>query len=564
MCPIGARGHLAYKKETTWGTVAEPAGKVLTMTTEAIVQDIEEILSKASRGIVDEPHSYQGLKTFGGPVAFEVHPANFGDILRSAIWDPATDPAASVIRVLRACEYNWVAASSCVSILDTTDKKKGSASVKIHVPEGVGAGVNIATKDFQIVGTDIAFVDGGEGEDTITTVDGDFLSAGFAAGKSIVISGATEPGNNNTFTIISVVAKTINVATASLTAEEAGASVTIKSVVDMTADDKIKLWVKCSIATSSGDFKFLIDEAAACGGGPVPIIVSIDALTANVWKEVTLTLPSMTAMNEVLSIGLEMDVNLGECIIWIDDIRRIDTAEAASTAKDHVFTPSQSDFHADCPLYPYTIEVHRDQAADAAWQFLGCVVNTLNLKFGVGDKILNGVAGIIAKNVDSVAKTSEAFVTTNPFTWDQAIIRLGGISNNINSYLESMEINIDNKLVGIPSLNNTSIIRKLYRDGPREITVSFVTDFVDQVEYDKFVLGTEQALQIIFTGAAVAGDAGYNYTLTIYMPKFRYLTYPISNPGPGRISVGVTGKAKYCESVDYAIRFTLRNAESDY
>ena len=558
--PIGSRGHLAYLKETTWGVVAEPATKVLTMTSESIIQNIEEILSKASRGIVDEPHSYQGLKTFGGPVAFEVHPANFGDILRSAIWDPATDAAASVVTTLRDCEYNWVAVDSCVSALDTTDYKEGSKSVKIHIPEGVGAGVKVATKDFQMIRDDIAFVDGGAGEDTITTVAGDFLSAGFKIGDSIVVTGDSE--NNGTYTVLAVVAKTINVATGELTAEVAGDSVTITCLVDMTADDEIKLWIKCSIDTAEGNFKFLIAPDAACATPDEAI--AIDALTANVWKEVTLTIDTPAELTDAISIGLEMDADLAECIVWIDDVRRIDTAAAATNAKDHVFTPSQSDWKTDCPLYSYTVEVHRDQTAAEAWQFLGCVVNTLNLKFGVDDKILNGTAGIIAQNVDRVTKETIAFVTTNPFTWDQAEIRIGGTEEgDINSYLESMEINIDNKLVGIPSLNKTAIISRLYRSAPRVVAVNFVTDFIDQAEYDIFVAGNEQALQIVFTGA-VTPEAGYYYTLTIYMPKFRYLTYPIANSGPGRISVGVTGKAKYCETVDYAIRFTLRNYTADY
>ena len=558
--PIGSRGHLAYLKETTWGVVAEPATKVLTMTSESIIQNIEEILSKASRGIVDEPHSYQGLKTFGGPVAFEVHPANFGDILRSAIWDPATDAAASVVTTLRDCEYNWVAVDSCVCALDTTDYKEGSKSVKIHIPEGVGAGVKVATKDFQMIRDDIAFVDGGAGEDTITTVAGDFLSAGFKIGDSIVVTGDSE--NNGTYTVLAVVAKTINVATGELTAEVAGDSVTITCLVDMTADDEIKLWIKCSIDTAEGNFKFLIAPDAACATPDEAI--AIDALTANVWKEVTLTIDTPADLTDAISIGLEMDADLAECIVWIDDVRRIDTAAAATNAKDHVFTPSQSDWKTDCPLYSYTVEVHRDQTAAEAWQFLGCVVNTLNLKFGVDDKILNGTAGIIAQNVDRVTKETIAFVTTNPFTWDQAEIKIGGTEEgDINSYLESMEINIDNKLVGIPSLNKTAIISRLYRSAPRVVAVNFVTDFIDQAEYDIFVAGNEQALQIVFTGA-VTPEAGYYYTLTIYMPKFRYLTYPIANSGPGRISVGVTGKAKYCETVDYAIRFTLRNYTADY
>jgi len=483
----GERGHVAYKKETTWGTVSAPSTKVWTMNNEPIIQNIEEILSKAHRRVVDEPHSYQGLRTFGGPVEVEVHPDNFGDLLRSAIWDPVTGWAARKVVVLEDCEDNWVSAADCISVLDNADYKTGSGSVKIYVPAGVAAGAKIATEDF--------------------------------------------------------------------------------GAVDMTADDEIMIWIKSSVNTALGDLKFLIAEDAACATPDE--LISIDALTAGVWKECTLTIATPAALNAVISIGLEMDVDLGECTIWIDDVRRVDTTGAAAgTAKDHVYTPSQEDFEdADtvkrCPLYPYTIEVHRDQAAAQAWQFVGSVVNTLNLKFGVDQKILTAVAGILAKDVNRIAKTAVTFPTTNPFTWSQAVVSFGA-GYATNNYLESIEINIDNKIVGIPSLNNTYIIRRFYRSGPREVTVNFVTDFVDQVEYDIFVAGTEQKMRIIFTGAAIIGDLTFYNTFTLYFPKFRYIAYPISNPGSGRISVAVTGKAKYCETEDFSHKFTLRNATGDY
>ena len=80
----------------------------------------------------------------------------------------------------------------------------------------------------KVSGIDIAFVDGGAGEDTITMTAAEFLEVGlFEAGETITVSGAGQAGNNGTHTIVSVVAGTINVATASLTTETAGASVTI-------------------------------------------------------------------------------------------------------------------------------------------------------------------------------------------------------------------------------------------------------------------------------------------------------------------------------------------------
>ena len=77
---------------------------------------------------------------------------------------------------------------------------------------------------------DIAFVDGGAGvEDTITTVAGDFVAAGFKAGDVIVVTNTDN--NNGNMTIVSVVAKTITLATGIVTAETAGDAILTKAKV---------------------------------------------------------------------------------------------------------------------------------------------------------------------------------------------------------------------------------------------------------------------------------------------------------------------------------------------
>jgi len=80
-----------------------------------------------------------------------------------------------------------------------------------------------------ISGTTIAFVD--SDPDTITDSGGGFVTAGFAAGMPITVSGAGESGNNTTFrNIATVAAGTITLASSdSLTAETAGETVTIRS-----------------------------------------------------------------------------------------------------------------------------------------------------------------------------------------------------------------------------------------------------------------------------------------------------------------------------------------------
>ena len=159
--PQGERGHVAYLKEATWGVPAGVSTKTLHSTSEGIIQEIEEILSKASRGILDEPHSYKGLHTFGGPIAFEVHPLNFGDILRSAVYVPTPTAAGVAVVLLHNCDHAWNALGTCFCEKDTTDKKKGNASVKVIMPTDVTANDKVATIDFQVSRADIAFQDNG-------------------------------------------------------------------------------------------------------------------------------------------------------------------------------------------------------------------------------------------------------------------------------------------------------------------------------------------------------------------------------------------------------------------
>jgi len=329
--------------------------------------------------------------------------------------------------------------------------------------------------------------------------------------------------------------------------------------VDMTSDTHIKFWIKSSVDCASGDLVVRVTETASGAVGALGCEdMNVPALTANVWTECTVAIADASDLNAVISLAIIMHVDKGECVIHIDDVRRVVTSAAAS-AKDHVFTPVQTDFHADCTLPPYTLEVYRDQANDKAWQYKGSVVNTLSLSFGTGDKILKATAGIIAKEEAEITKEAVSLETTNPFTWNQAAIKIATVDHD---YLEDFTLNIDNKLVGVFSLNEASYIRKIIRDGVRTFDFSFTTDFVDKTEYDLFMLGTEQAFQIIFTGAEC--ESGYNYALQIDIPAMRYTAYPVNTGGPGRLTVGVSGKAKYSTSDGYAVKVTLTNLETSY
>jgi hypothetical protein len=93
-----------------------------------------------------------------------------------------------------------------------------------------------------LTASDIAAVDGGAGADTLTSAAGAFLTAGFMAGDSIIVTGFTGGMQyiSGPFTIVAVVAGTITLATGLLTADGATEAVTITTLVGGSIRDIFK------------------------------------------------------------------------------------------------------------------------------------------------------------------------------------------------------------------------------------------------------------------------------------------------------------------------------------
>jgi len=325
--------------------------------------------------------------------------------------------------------------------------------------------------------------------------------------------------------------------------------------IDMHEVTAFKFWIKTSIAlVNAADLEFLVSESVACGGAPK--VINVGTLTINTWTEVTITATDMGSgggldWDAVKSLGLKLGADLAEFTIRIDDIRMV-VAGNADKAYKHIFTPMQTlaeEFGGgskDTPLWPYTFEVFRDEGQ--SYQFLGCVVNTMGLSFSTTDKILKANLGIIAGNAGYVDKTGNALEVTSPFVWKDAKIYLGGVTEPTHRYndLESFALNWDNKCIAKYALNNTATPRKIIRTGYREIPISFTVDFTDKTEYDYFLSGEERQMRILFTGAKITGDVAETpFSLQFDIPKLRYLAWPVGMGGPGRMSVAVTGKAKF-------------------
>jgi hypothetical protein len=96
---------------------------------------------------------------------------------------------------------------------------------------------------------------------------------------------------------------------------------------DISKYDYIEMWVKSTVATSSGNLKLLLDNTAACAS-PLETL-SIPALSADTWTFVRMSLANPETDTAIISVGLEYDADLGACTVWIDDISAVenDTAE---------------------------------------------------------------------------------------------------------------------------------------------------------------------------------------------------------------------------------------------
>ena len=102
---------------------------------------------------------------------------------------------------------------------------------------------------------------------------------------------------------------------------------------DISGYDTIEMWVKSTVATSSGNLKLLLDDTASCAS-PIETL-SIPALSADTWTFVRMSLANPETDTAIISVGLEYDSDIGACVVWIDDISAVanDTAEWTSLAR---------------------------------------------------------------------------------------------------------------------------------------------------------------------------------------------------------------------------------------
>ena len=236
------------------------------------------------------------------------------------------------------------------------------------------------------------------------------------------------------------------------------------------------------------------------------------------------------------------------------------TGQASGTLTNSVyiweFIPRQADFSTNCAVPPFALQVYRDNGS--AWQFTDSLVNQLSIDIS-GGTITKATASLLCRVSSLMTKTSPSFPSGNPWNWSQASLSLAGTANGD---IESLSFVINNNIEGLAMLDNTRVHGKHLRTGYRESNFSGNMDFASQTEYNKFRMGSEQAIKITITGDTTA--TSYNNQLVIDIPQAKYSSFPVNISGAGRISVGFDGAAKYNTTSAYAVRFSLTNTRATY
>lgn len=95
---------------------------------------------------------------------------------------------------------------------------------------------------------------------------------------------------------------------------------------DLRKYTHVEFWVKSTVATSAGNLKLHLDNTPNCDSPEESI--SIPALSADTWTFVRDKIDNPELCSTIVSVGLEMDSDLGAVTVWLDDISAVRSSSA--------------------------------------------------------------------------------------------------------------------------------------------------------------------------------------------------------------------------------------------
>lgn len=238
-------------------------------------------------------------------------------------------------------------------------------------------------------------------------------------------------------------------------------------------------------------------------------------------------------------------------------LQRSSTTSLTSTFFRSTFTTPTSDHHADAAVQPYTAEVFRPNtgAGTTAFRYTGMCLNTLGISFAPNQDV-RMAAAFIGYNVDTITKTTPTF-SNSPTTAYNFVTSSIEIAGAADATVEALNINIDNQLESVVTLNSTDKVSKIVRRGPQMVNVTGTMQFADLTNYNKFVNQTEFQLKATVSKAS-------SHQMVIDLPRCVFTGHPQVMQGRERILVNFEAKARYHTGSATAININFTSVRSFY
>lgn len=225
----------------------------------------------------------------------------------------------------------------------------------------------------------------------------------------------------------------------------------------------------------------------------------------------------------------------------------------------HEFNPIAADFDNLAAVPPMTIEVYRD--AGSAHLFSDMLCNQLVVEIAHG-AIVKATASLVGANMAKSAKTTPSYLPGSDYTFDQASFSFQGSTDGGLDEMQAFTVTLNNQLEAVGTLNGTTRPSRIKRSGYRTIEVGGTMLFENDNESDHFLNSAQQRVVATLTGQEVS--SGYNASLEMDFPSFRYTEFPVNMGGPGLITVSFAGKSKYNAGSATMATFTMVNTLSAY
>jgi hypothetical protein len=189
------------------------------------------------------------------------------------------------------------------------------------------------------------------------------------------------------------------------------------SAMNLSAATSIRFWIRSQDNLDANDLQFLIDDDEECANGNSHLVtVDInETLTADTWKQVTLTLPSMTALTAVISIGLKVAVSKSlNMEIYLDKIEIATTSKTFNELHIAGFDNPENE-----EGFPQS-EV--EQLLDGSHYKTPTVATTRNISIDLG---------VLQDSADQLFLREFAFASTQQVTYDNETL---DVISTVNSF----------------------------------------------------------------------------------------------------------------------------------